>query len=125
MLFLQLHPFTSTTYLTPVQDENTLNPKCVDKDGNNNNCPEGQSQSSATKSKPGKCAPDPEPNKKCDNPDLEPFKEVGPDGNMKTTCRTTRQKEEKKQLTASDKVRQAGNKAMEPIAKGNQERRNK
>jgi hypothetical protein len=123
MLFLQLHPFTST-YLTLIKDANTLNPKCVDRDSKNN-CPEGQSQSSPTKNKPGTCAPDLEPDKKCDNPDLEPFKEVGPDGNMKTTCRTTRQKEEKKQLTASDKVREAGKKAIEPLAKENQARRDK
>ncbi|KAH8730567.1 hypothetical protein GQ44DRAFT_768328 [Phaeosphaeriaceae sp. PMI808] len=108
----------------PGQNENTLNPKCVNKD-DKNSCPEGHTQSSATKKNPGKCAPDPEPNKKCDNKDLEPFKEIGADGKMKTTCRTTRERETKKKSTATENSRDAGRKAMEPEVKKQQERRNR
>lgn len=84
------------------QDELTENPKCVDKDSKD--CPEGQSMSTPRKDKKAECAPDDEPDKKCDKEkDTELFKEVGPDGKMKSTCRSTKEKEDKKNKMIKDK----------------------
>jgi hypothetical protein len=73
----------------------------VDKD--NKNCPSGQTMSTARKDKPSACAPDAEPDKKCDKKDTEMFKEVGPDGKMKSTCRSTKAKEDNKKKELKDK----------------------
>ncbi|CAI6338037.1 unnamed protein product [Periconia digitata] len=100
----------------PDQDELTENPKCVDKE-KNDECPEGQSKSTKTASQPSKCAPDDERNKKCKGKDTFPFKKIGDDGKMSTTCRSTPEKEKSK----SEKVW----KAQEPISKGaNEKQRN-
>ncbi|KAF2261260.1 hypothetical protein CC78DRAFT_583904 [Lojkania enalia] len=86
----------------PGQDELTENPKCVDKDSKD--CPEGQTMSTPKKDQPSKCAPDDEPDKKCDNePDTELYKEIGPDGKMKSSCRSTKEKEEKKKNQIKEK----------------------
>lgn len=60
--------------------------------------------STKQKDKPAECAPDDDPDKKCDGEaDTELFKEVGPDGKMKSSCRSTKEKEDKKNKQIKDK----------------------
>jgi len=107
--------------LNLMQDDKTPNPKCVDKDGKDgkdqNRCPKGQSQSSSTVSKPGKCAPDDEPDKKCTAKDTVVFKGIGPNGKIKNSCRTTRDQEWKKTQKFRDNLDKAKNKVMAPYYK--------
>lgn len=98
-----------------------MNPKCVDKN-QQNRCPEGQSISTASKDKPGKCAPDPEPDKRCQNNDDYVHKDIGPDGKIKNSCRLNREKEEKKNSGTNSSLRNAKEKVMAPIRKAEKER---
>jgi hypothetical protein len=89
-----------------------MNPKCIDKD-QKDRCPVGQADSTPTKSKPGKCAPDPEPDKKCDNQDTYLHKAVGPGGKLKKSCRLSREKEQKKLTKTNEKVTDSAKKLQD------------
>lgn len=115
---------TVASLLNIMQNENTLNPKCVNKD-QQNRCPGGQSESTPTKNKPGKCAPDPEPNKKCQNKDTYVHKGIGPDGKIKKSCRLSREKETQKQLNNKGNMNKAQEKVRGPIEQRRKERKEK
>ncbi|KAH7116270.1 hypothetical protein B0J11DRAFT_584301 [Dendryphion nanum] len=73
------------------QNELTENPKCVDKV--DSGCPAGQSKTTV---KLSECAPDDNPDQKCTKPDTEDYREKGPDGKIRHTCRSTEKKEKAK-----------------------------
>lgn len=80
-----------------------MNPKCIDKD-QKDRCPKGQADSTPTKSKPGQCAQDPEPDEKCDNKDTYLHKAVGKDGKLKKSCRLSKENEQKKSQKAQENL---------------------
>ncbi|ORY14965.1 hypothetical protein BCR34DRAFT_598865 [Clohesyomyces aquaticus] len=98
------------------QDHTTLYPKCIDKD-QQNRCPEGQSESTPTKSQTSKCAPDDDPNKKCEDDGTYVHKSIGLDGKLKKSCRLTREKEQEKAKKTDDKTGKTGNKGRQDEAR--------
>jgi hypothetical protein len=78
----------------------TENPKCVLKD-QGGECPSGQSLSTATNATPGACAPDDDPDHKCGT-DTFNFKDIGKDGKIAHSCRSTPEKEKAKQQKVAD-----------------------
>lgn len=63
----------------------------------------------ATQKKQAECAPDDEPDKKCDKPDTFDFKEVV-DGKIKHSCRSTEEKEKRKQETVKESTKKVSEK---------------
>lgn len=107
-----------------MQDENTENPKCIGED-EKDKCGEGESESTPTRNKPPKCAPDDEPDKKCEDEGTYDHKEIGKNGKMKHSCRTTREREKEKENDTRVKMKDEEKKVMAPIYKAQEEHKNK
>jgi hypothetical protein len=86
--------------------------------------PGGPGRFHTDQKKPGKCAPDSESDKKCDNKDTYLHKAVGKYGKLKKSCRLSKEKEMKKNPKTNENL--AKSKAnMEDEKKGKTDEKNK